>query len=61
VETNCYGVADLTYDPDTRWTVTYNGLSGPVTTAQFHGPAQPGKNAPALVCWPNRAVRWKIR
>jgi hypothetical protein len=46
------GVADLTYDPSTRvltWTVTYSGLSGPATTAQFHGPAQPGKNAPALV------------
>jgi hypothetical protein len=43
------GVADLTYDPATRvvsWTVTYRALSGPVTMAQFHGPAQPGKNAP---------------
>ena len=52
VETQGYGVADLTYDPDTRlvtWTVTYNGLSGPVTAAQFHGPAQPSKNAPGLV------------
>jgi hypothetical protein len=52
VETNGYGIADLTYDPDTRvvtWTITYNGLSSPVTTAQFHGPAQSGKNAPGLV------------
>jgi hypothetical protein len=52
VQTNGYGIADLTYDPDTRvvtWTVTYNGLSSPVTVAQFHGPAQPGKNAPGLV------------
>jgi hypothetical protein len=52
VETQGYGVADLTYDPGTRlvtWTVIYNGLSGPVTAAQFHGPAQPSKNAPGLV------------
>ena len=52
VQTNGYGIADLTYDPDTRvvtWTITYNGLSSPVTMAQFHGPAQPGKNAPGLV------------
>src|SRR5262249_32813227 len=52
VETQGYGIADLTYDPDTRivtWTVTYNGLSGPVTAAQFHGPAQPSKTAPGLL------------
>jgi len=44
------GLADITYDPATRvvtWTLTYNALSSPVTMAQFHGPAQPGKNAPA--------------
>jgi CHRD domain len=52
VQTNGYGIADLTYDPETRvltWTITYSGLSSPVTMAQFHGPAQPGKNAPGLV------------
>jgi hypothetical protein len=52
VQTNGYGIADLTYDPDTRvvtWMITYSGLSSPVTMAQFHGPAQPGKNAPGLV------------
>jgi len=52
VETKGYGIADIAYDPDTRivtWTVTYNGLSSPVTLVQFHGPAQPGKNAPGLV------------
>ncbi len=27
------------------WTVTYSGLSGPVTAAHFHGPAMPGQNA----------------
>ena len=46
------GIADLTYDPSTRvltWTVAYSALSGPATMAHFHGPAQPGKNAPVLV------------
>lgn len=28
-----------------RWKVTYQGLSGPVTAAHFHGPAGPGQNA----------------
>ena len=27
------------------WTVTYSGLSGPVTGAHFHGPAKMGQNA----------------
>jgi hypothetical protein len=49
--------ADLTYDPATRvvtWTVTYSGLSGPATMAHFHGPSQPGKNAPVLVWLTNQ-------
>jgi hypothetical protein len=46
------GTADLTYDPATRvltWTLMYRSLSSPVTMAQFHGPAQPGKNAPTVL------------
>jgi hypothetical protein len=46
------GIAELTYDPSTRvvtWSVAYSDLSGPPTMAHFHGPAQPGKNAPVLV------------
>ena len=42
------GMAELTYDPATRvvtWTITYAGLSGPVTMAHFHGPAAKGENA----------------
>jgi hypothetical protein len=42
------GAGDLTFDPATRvvtWSVTYSGMSGPVTMAHFHGPAEPGKNA----------------
>lgn len=48
VQTSGSGTADLTYDPATRvvsWTITYMGLSTPVTMAHFHGPAAPGKNA----------------
>jgi CHRD domain len=44
--------ADLTYDPVTRvvtWTLSYTALSSPVTVAEFHGPAQPSKNAPPAV------------
>ena len=28
-----------------RWTITYSGLSGPVTAGHFHGPAAAGANA----------------
>jgi hypothetical protein len=53
VQTSGTGTADLTYDPSTRivtWTISYSGLSGPVTMAHFHGPAAEGKNA-AVVIW----------
>jgi hypothetical protein len=48
VETAGKGMADIKYDPATRvisWTITYSGLSGPVTMAHFHGPAEKGENA----------------
>jgi CHRD domain len=48
VETAAKGMANLTYDPATRvvtWTISYSGLSGPVTMAHFHGPAAKGENA----------------
>jgi len=32
-----------------RWTVTYSGLSGPVTAGHFHGPAPAGANAGVVV------------
>ena len=31
------------------WDVDYSGLSGPVTAAHLHGPADPGANAPVVV------------
>jgi hypothetical protein len=41
-----------TFDTDSKkltWSVTYSGLTGPVTAAHFHGPAGPGKSAPVEV------------
>jgi hypothetical protein len=52
VQTNGSGTANLTYDPATRtvtWSITYDGLSSPVTMAHFHGPAATGKNGPVAV------------
>jgi hypothetical protein len=46
------GMADLTFDSVTRvltWTLNYRALSSPITIAQFHGPAQPGKNVQAVL------------
>lgn len=31
------------------YTLTYKGLSGPVTAAHLHGPAEPGQNAGVVV------------
>ncbi len=44
------GTGSLTANFDTTskkltWKGSYSGLSGPVTAAHFHGPAEPGKNA----------------
>jgi hypothetical protein len=52
VQTSGSGKADLAYDPANRkvvWSITYTGLSGPVTMAHFHGPAAAGKNAGVAV------------
>jgi hypothetical protein len=46
------GMAEARFDRQTQqltWTVTYSGLSGPVTAAHIHGPAVPGSNAPVLI------------
>ena len=52
VATSGAGTADTTFDKSTNvltWTVTYSGLSGPVTAGHFHGPAMPGANAGVVV------------
>lgn len=50
------GMAEARFDRQTQqltWTVTYSGLSGPVTAAHIHGPAVPGSNAPVLIPFAN--------
>lgn len=52
VETQATGTADITFDSESKelsWTVEQSGLSGDVTAAHFHGPAEPGENAPPVV------------
>jgi hypothetical protein len=46
------GQVTAAFNPDTKrlcWSRTYSGLTGPVTAAHFHGPAEPGENAGVLV------------
>ena len=61
VNTAGSGTAELTFDPSTRvvsWSVTYSGLSSPVTMAHFHGPAPAGvKSAADLVLGIRRRTR----
>ena len=48
VQTGGSGTANLTWNPSTRelqWSISYSGLSSPVTMAHLHGPAAAGKNA----------------
>jgi hypothetical protein len=52
VTTGGTGSIDTTFDKSTNvltWTVTYAGLSGPVTAGHFHGPAAAGANAGVAV------------
>ena len=52
------GTADVSYDTTTKklsWKVTFSDLTGPVTAAHFHGPAEPGKNAAVVVPIPGTA------
>jgi hypothetical protein len=51
-DSNGGGSVDATFDPDTKkldWTIEYSNLTGPVTAAHFHGPAEMGKNADPVV------------
>ena len=50
------GTADVDFDAATKkltWKLTYSGMTGPVSAAHFHGPAEPGKNAGVAVAIPN--------
>jgi hypothetical protein len=49
------GRMEGTFDSDAKmlaWTVAYSGLSSPALSADFHGPAPPGENAPIQVATP---------
>jgi hypothetical protein len=51
-DSNGKGSVEATFDTDTKkldWTIEYSDLTGPVTAAHFHGPAELGKNAPPVV------------
>lgn len=46
---------DALYDSNARtlrWKTSWFGLSGAITAVQFHGPAESGQNAPAVMVWP---------
>jgi hypothetical protein len=46
------GTLEATYDSTSKqlsYTADYSGLTGSATMAHFHGPAEPGKNAPIVV------------
>lgn len=50
------GTLEGTYDTDSNvltYTITYDGLTGPVTAAHFHGPADATANAPPVVPIPD--------
>jgi hypothetical protein len=50
------GTLTASYDETTRklsWSVSYSGLTGTPLAAHFHGPTQPGKNAPVEVPAPH--------
>jgi len=49
------GAASASLDTATKvltYGVDYTGLSGPATAAHFHGPAEPGANAPVALPFP---------
>ncbi len=53
--TNGKGDVQATLDTATKvltYDVTYSGLTGPATAGHFHGPADPGANAPVVVPFP---------
>ncbi len=52
VMSNASGTVEANLNKQTSelsWTVTYTGLSGPLTGAHFHGPAMAGANAGVVV------------
>ena len=49
------GQLDALYDASRRllrWKASWSGLSGAITSIQFHGPADMGQNGPPAMVWP---------
>lgn len=50
------GMLDASLDQETgifSWTLSYRGLTGPVTEGHFHGPAMASENAAAVIPFDN--------
>lgn len=59
-----HGELNGRFDTSTRelkWTVTYEGLTGPATMAHFHGPAPVGQNADVVVPIPKDKLASPIK
>ncbi|MBB3256316.1 hypothetical protein F4827_001142 [Paraburkholderia bannensis] len=59
-----HGMLNATFDTSSKslnWTVTYEGLSTPVTAAHFHGPAPVGQNAGVQVPIPKGELASPIK
>ncbi|WP_321854489.1 CHRD domain-containing protein [Paraburkholderia tropica] len=59
-----HGMLNATFDTSTKalnWTITYEGLTTPVTAAHFHGPAPVGQNAGVQVPIPKGELASPIR
>ena len=58
------GMVQADFDTATkafRWTITYEGLTGPATAAHFHGPAGVGVNAPPVIPIPKESLASPIK
>ncbi|CAM2148443.1 MULTISPECIES: CHRD domain-containing protein [Paraburkholderia] len=59
-----HGMLNATFDTSTKalnWTITYEGLTTPVTAAHFHGPAPVGQNAGVQVPIPKGELASPIK
>lgn len=53
------GSAEASLDTASRrltWTINFSGMSGPLTGAHFHGPAEAGRNAGIVLPFPGAAT-----
>lgn len=53
------GTAEASFDTVSRrltWTINFSGMSGPLTGAHFHGPAEAGRNAGIVLPFPGASA-----